>query len=474
MIERFSSKLKSFNLLKAKPMMRFFVVISVCFFANKVSAFSPIGRQVFSSDIKGQPFSAKTGVLYLSHYHEAYNQTFYTVEAKANKNISKKSKLVLDAFGLLKVSGEGTSSYSLRELYYINKVSPKLSYSVGRKIMNWSELEEFLPTGFWNNSWDYNKSAPLVEGNFGAFIDYKLSKKSKASFFASPISVPKLTSHYNFGDDGVVSANTLWITPPPTKIDYSGDEYAVKEFVEIDIPELILHPQIGGVYDWSSEKTFLKASYLYGPTKDFDLEIDFALNATTPETSVDVTITPNRVNTHKVGFEFGRNWSESSKTTMSVSYSQRVSKLKDDPSGLKSYIGTSSGGIYQIVHKESFKKGRVQLRVHAIENTSISNTSSGELDELLLSSHAQAFRYVRGAGLSVGYLLGKSTKLTAYGYYDVELDGALGDLKLNIDLGKASLVVGYNFVEALSSESKDFYKSFRENDSYHMGVSYVF
>ncbi len=446
----------------------------VSFAPENTYAFSPIGTQVYEPNLKNKETAFKAGALYLNRYHQSYNQMFYTVDAKIQKKVFTRGKLVVDAFGIFKAAGEGKSSYSVKEFYYKSKLNSKLTYSLGRKIIQWSTLEGYLPTGFWNNAWDYDKSAPSLEGNIGAFLNYKIPNGLAVTLFASPISAPKLVSHYNLGDDGTITANTPWVSPPPSEIDYQGEQYAVKEFVELDIANLLLEPQVGAVFDWSTQNSLFKLSYLYGPTKDFDLEIDFALNAESPDTSVDVTITPRRVRAHKIGLEFGQKWTERSRTTVSANYSQRESSLEVDPNNLKSHIGLSSGAVYQIAHEQFFRDKKIKLRVHAVENTSTTNISNGELDELLLSSHAVSFRYVRGAGGSIGYLFRGATRLTAYGYYDVELDGVLANLKLNFKVGKVSLDLGYNVVEALSSDSKGFYKNFRENDSYHLGVAYVF
>ncbi|MGH1468201.1 MAG: hypothetical protein ACRBBP_04875 [Bdellovibrionales bacterium] len=450
------------------------VVFGLLVLAQPSYSFSPVGIQKYKENSALNPLSIKTGALYLSHYHQNFNQTFYSLDVKVKKDLSYGGHFVFDGFGLLKVEGDGASSYSLREMYYSNKYSSKLKYTVGRKIVNWSDLEDYLPAGFWNNAWDFNKAAPVKEGLFGAFVDYKLSKDSKVEFFVSPISIPKATSHYKFNDDGTVKAHTLWFTPPPETVNYEGDQYAARYFLDVDIADLVLEPQIGGNFKWANDATFVSASYLYGPSKDIDMAIDFSLNATTPDTNVDVFVLPKRVNVHKGTLEFGRKWNKNSKTTMSGSYRQRVKGLSSDINDRESHIGTSSGGIYQIAHEQFFKDKSIHTMVHVIENTAIKNVASGELDEFLLTSLLVPFRYRRGIGGSFGYKIGSRLNAGLYGYYDTELKGVMGDFKLQMNFKRVNVALGYNFVEALGAETKEFYKDFRENDSYHMGVSYVF
>ncbi len=437
-------------------------------------SFNLMGVQEYKSTRLNETVSIKTGVFYLNHYHRQFEQSLYSFDLKGNKKISSKANFIFNGFGLLKVEGEGASSYSLSEIYYLNQFSSKLEYSIGRKIINWSELEQYLPSGFWNNVWDFNKVSPLKEGLVGIFLNYKASDKSKIEFFISPVSIPKMTSHYKFDSTGKVKANTLWVKPLSKSINYKGDQYKAKYFLDLNISRLVAQPQIGGSFNWSDKKTFLKASYFYGPSKDIDTAVDFSWDVTTPESHIEVFILPKRVNVYKGTVEFGKYWNESSKMIFSTSYRQRAKKLPTTIDDKKSYIGTSSGGIYQLSYEQFFKAKSVRTRVHVVENTAIQNLTSGELGEFLLSSPSASFQYRRGIGGSIDYKTGPRFKVHFQGYYDIKLKGVMGNFNINMNWGKAHLTLGYNFIEAISFQTEAFYKDFRENDSYHMGVSYVF
>ncbi len=450
------------------------IILSLCVLPLTGYSLNPIKAQNYESISLKKPLSLKTGLLYLNHYHRQFNQSGYSFDLRGNKKLSSKGSFIFNSLGFLKVQGQGASSYSIPEIYYVNQLSSKLEYSFGRRIVNWSELEKYLPSGFWNNVWDFNKVSPIKEGLVGIFSNYKISNRSNLEFFVSPISVPKTTLHYKFDGNGNVKTNTLWVNQPLEEIEYRGNEYKIKYFLDLNIPELIVHPQIGGSFNWSNEKTFIKASYLYGPSKDVDTAIDVSLNVTTPEVNIDALVLPERVGVHKGTIEFGKYWSENSKTILSTSYRQRTKKLPALIGDTKSYIGTSSGGVYQLSHEQFFKDKSIGARVHVIENTAIENIASGEFSDFLLNSLFIPFQYKRGVGAGIGYKIGSRLKVDFQGYYDIKLEGAMGDFSIDMSWGKTHLALGYNVIEAISSQTKGFYKHFRENDSYYMGVSYVF
>lgn len=456
----------------------FFTLWGACLCAVQALAFDSIGSSYFeAASFKTKNFLS-TGFLHSNNYHNDFNQTFYILSAKLNKDTrtdgAVKNGFVLDAFGLLKVQGEGASSYSLRELYYTGNLFSKIQYSIGRKITKWSHLESYLPTGFWNNSWDFNKSMPVEEGLFGGFIDLKISKRSKLKLFASPISVPKMTLHYKFNDDGSVGAHTPWFSPPPEEVEYQGGVFVTRYSLNLDIPALVLQPQIGGTYDWGGHKIFMKVSYLYGPSKDVDMAIDFGVKVVDEDLPVEIEVTPSATYVHKGSFELGRAWTKNIKTVVSLSYKARAEGLFSDTTNRRSYIGFTSGAVYQIAHEMTFFKERFKTVVHFVENTEIQNVSNGELDEFLLDFLSVPFRYRRGGGLKFNCQITSKLQGKFYGYYDVKSKGVMGDVKLSTKWNKVSLTAGLNFIEALNADSQGFYKDFRKNDSYYMGVSYVF
>ena len=114
------------------------------------------------------------------------------------------------------------------------------------------------------------------------------------------------------------------------------------------------------------------------------------------------------------------------------------------------------------------------MTAHFTENTKITSDANGELGPVLLDSLSSPFRYNRGLGLNFDVQLSGKSFVSLYGYQDFLAEGVLGSLSYNLQYNKLNLRAGISFVEALSSESTGFYRDFRENDSFHVGASYVF
>jgi len=455
------------------------VLLSASFIAFGSSGNAFEYRPSIKHDLTDPNIGAKvdTGLLHMSHYNADFNQSFYSIGIKTEKKIASGS-YTAEGFGLLQIEGDGSSTFSIKNLYYSQKVSrKKASIDIGRKIADWSYDEKFKPAALWNNTWDYSKAFPEVEGLFGAFLNFKPSQATQAFIFISPVSIPKWVSHYGFDDEGGIDTKTPWFNLPPAEVSSGGRTYDTQYFLDADIAEIVLNPQVGFSLDYKSQNSglFSKASYLYGPDRDLDLAINFKLRPSDPSVPVDLTITPEVSNVHRIGTELGYKWSEKSQTILSANFKYRDTSLSsDDVEGEQSYIGLTSGGVFQILHSHVLFNERVKMTAHFTENTKISNSANGELGPILLDSLSTSFRYKRGAGLNFDVPVGNRSYLSLYGYQDFISEGVLGSLSYNLNYKKINVRAGISFVEALSAESTGFYRDFRESDSYHIGASYVF
>ena len=230
---------------------------------------------------------------------------------------------------------------------------------------------------------------------------------------------------------------------------------------------------MGGSFDYSGDKTFFKTSYLFGPSKDLDMGLDFILDSSDQTTPVEISVIPERYNIHRIGVDFGYKWSKESETGFSVNHRERANDISEELR--ESFIGLSSGSVFQLYHKEALMKGRVMVTAFLNENTQIQNQTNGELGDLLQEYLSVPFRFIRGGGFKLNSALSYSIDLFAMAYYDVESDGFFGRLKLESNYFKRlNAYIGVDIVEALSEESSGFYRDFRQNDFVYAGLSYVF
>ena len=427
-------------------------------------------RIVYKKDLRSlnRIYALDSGFTHLNFFHNTeFSSSYFTVSPKVNLKNWK-----LDSFAWFSANESGNETFSIKEAYYTKELLD-LKFYIGRRLHEWTKEEDLKPTGFWNNAWDFNKSDPQLEGNIGVFVEKNISEKSRLNVFVSPVSLPKFVSHNEIRQRGDVVANTPWSLAPPNEVEYAGLNLPVTYALdEIDYVDLVSAVQMGASFDFESQANFLKISYLYGPSKDLDMGLDFILDSSTQTTPVEISILPQSYNVHRIGLDFGFKWSEASLTGFSFNHRERVMDITEDLR--QSFIGLSSGSVFQVYHKQKFFKERLTLTSFLNENTQIQNQTNGELGQLLESYLSVPFRFVRGGGLKLNSLIGRSVNVFAMAYYDVELEGFLGRLRLESRLIKRLKAhIGIDTVEALNNDSRGFYKDFRENDFIYAGVTYA-
>jgi len=430
-----------------------------------------LDRVAYKSDSTSlkESYKLETSLKHLNFFHnDLFSASYLTLAPSINLKNWK-----LEASTWFSEQTKGLQTFSIREAYY--KTSLKgVKLFFGRRLHEWTKEELLKPTGLWSNSWDFNKSAPILEGSTGLFIEKSFNKKNKINFFVSALSIPKLVEHNEVLSDGSVVNSTPWATSPPQKVEYNGSSLPINYALDdINYIELVQAFQLGATYDYESDSSFFKVSYLFAPSKDLDLGLDFVLDSSTESTPVEITIDPVSYNIHRLALDFGFKWNKSSLTGFSFNHRQRADEIINDLR--QSFIGLGSGSIFQVYHKESLFNNRLQLSAFFTENTQINNITNGELGELLQSFLSASFRYVRGGGLGLDYNLTTALKVFSSLYYDIKSEGLLGSLKFESSFNKSFKAhVGLDLVEALSAQSTGFYRDFRRNDFVYGGLSYAF
>lgn len=413
--------------------------------------------------------SLSAGIDYQSYYNSGVSTSSFSLGLNANERAFK-----LSSFAVLQ-NREGLKenlnfTWSIQEAYYQLGLKNGDQIKLGRAFFNESEHGELELSGFWNNSWDFRKDDPLQEGLIGAFFEKEINKNFSFKAFASVIAVPKITEHYGFDDEGGLVATTPWFAPPPDRINYSGENYSVNYFLDdIDYIDLAVQPQFGlttKIVDESMTYNFL---YLYAPSKELDLGLSFLVNAATPEVPIDLTISPERAYMHKLGFEGVKKWSESSRTTLSVSAQIRQNELPLEEN--LSWIGVDDGVYSFLAHQ--FKVLNAKAKIFATLST-LSMDSNGELDSILRDSLSINYRFSNGVGGQLSRSFGSKFNLNLLSYYDAKNEGALFRLSMQTRRRRLNAEVGVSFIEALNASTTGFYKDYRENDQIYTRFSYVF
>ncbi len=419
--------------------------------------------------------SNKTGLsMSLGIDHQSYYNSGVTTSGLGFNFNYTSSQFEFKSFGVLQKQ-EGLESdfnlaFSVPELFYKIRVLNNSDLKLGRVLFDASKEHRDLElSGFWNNSWDYRKDDPIQEGLFGLFLERK-RKNYDLQVFASFISVPKLVQHYDFNNEGGVENTTPWFALPPERITYSGNQYDVKYILEdLDYAALILKPQVGLSTRFNLGDYSTRLSYLYSTSREVDLGLSFLVDASTPSTPIELSIRPETVYFHKANLELTRAWGLSSKTTLSVATQVRQNDLPNEENF--SWIGQDSGAYGFLAHEMKLLGFDAKA---FLTLSSLSMSSTGELDNVLEDSLSVNYRFSNGTGLSLKKRLNSKLNLNMLGYVDAKHEGALGRLSISAINKVFSAELGLSFIEAFSGNSTGFYKDFRENDQIFTRVSYVF
>lgn len=441
-----------------------FALFIFCFNSFALAHFS----QELSYKPKAEYFEVEGGVE--SFYNRSENQSVVRLGFQGER-----------ALGNLKFFGEGTVLlqsfeteqffWTLPEFYIQKNIGQNGQIFFGRKILNFSDNQILLPAGFWNNAWDFRKDLPREEGMLGITYEWQ-ARDWGFSVFASPVAVPKLTSHQEFSDDGDVLPLTPWFGGVPNEVSVSGSQFPLRYTLgEIDYVDIAFSPQIAGSLWKKWSRSQIRFNYSYGPSKDLDLGLSFLVDATQENLPVDLVIEPSVAYVHKFGLEYEVLFNSRSSIFLNASGQYRPQELNIDQD--RSNIGTSSGMFAFLGYK--YDVGPLSSNVFVYLGNTVDTLSNGELDQVVLDALEVHPRFQRGIGVESSFKLSNKMRIQSLVYFDQEDAGAFGKLELERRVSSnLFLTLGAGFVEVFSQDSTGFYRDFSQNDQIYSRMNYVF
>lgn len=202
--------------------------------------------------------------------------------------------------------------YYAKEAYYKLKMSSHLfatEWTLGRRVIGWSHLDEFWKLGITEPLWRWNPSQPELQGLSGSFLELN-GARDKLVLFVSPLYIPSQSPSFNRYDGRLISSNP-WFDPPFEFVQVNGEV--------IPLNYNIFYPQIGDVIlqlsfgvKWENkfdENNLLRFSYLNKPKNDLVLLVDGVI---TTEPVAIIEVHPEVARHQTVGFDWSHkinsNW----------------------------------------------------------------------------------------------------------------------------------------------------------------------
>jgi hypothetical protein len=175
--------------------------------------------------------------------------------------------------------GKPVLSYTnAREIYFFQE-SENVNISYGRRLHQWSQLEEAWDLGFFQPQFRWNSIDPSAQGLVGIFLDNQevntlmsTPQNLRWTLFGSPLFVPDQGPGYEL-KQGQFEASNPWFSPPPQNVEFDGQIVPIDYNVQVPQTNEVLFQSIYGaqiVYQFDSG-AYVQTSFISKPSHQIAL-----------------------------------------------------------------------------------------------------------------------------------------------------------------------------------------------------------
>lgn len=186
--------------------------------------------------------------------------------------------LDLGAGGLV---GEKTENYfMLPQVYIAKSVGYATKVNLGRRVMNWSSLDDYWQLGDVQPLFRWDSARPEIQGITGLTLEIKPTDYLQIDLFGSALHIPSQGPSFSIADGKITSGNP-WFSPPVDILALSGQPYDLLYSVKTpDVDEIVLQPSYGAVVTLKSpdEKYMMRTGYFSKPRNELALPFEGTIN----------------------------------------------------------------------------------------------------------------------------------------------------------------------------------------------------
>lgn len=180
-------------------------------------------------------------------------------------------KFKIDFSGRYSLSKSVLSYINVRELSYRFDIGESSTLYTGRRLMNWSAIDNIWNLGVIQPQFKWNQLNPQNQGLIGFFWEQNLSPWSY-TLFASPLYIPDQGAGYEIKDGQFQSGNPFF-RAPPQNIRFQGQLLPID--YDIHRPEtadVVSQSMFGAQLRWGEEKGyFARVAGVYKPSNQLAL-----------------------------------------------------------------------------------------------------------------------------------------------------------------------------------------------------------
>ncbi len=205
-------------------------------------------------------------------YENTELKNFGFMGATLRSDAKVKDFFMLNLTGLYAVGHPTLSYLNFREIYFNYQINEISDLAIGRKLTNWSALDELWNIGFFQPQFRWNTLNPESQGLTGLFWDHRENFWSMG-LFASPLFIPDQGPGYEL-KDGQFENSSPWFPKPPQNVRFQGNVILPIDY-QIMRPETsdVIFQTIYGAQFHLGEKTgfFANIAGLYKPSNQLAL-----------------------------------------------------------------------------------------------------------------------------------------------------------------------------------------------------------
>lgn len=157
---------------------------------------------------------------------------------------------------------------NVSEVYFQTKTAENERLFIGRKLMNWNELDQRWNFGLWQPLFQWNPLSPQQQGLTGLFWQADRSFYS-ITIFASPIFIPNQGPSYEIENGNFVQGNP-WFHNPPESVrifqEVTDVDYTIERPQETQV---VFQTSYGAKLTFGNpEEAMAQLSYMYKPSNE--------------------------------------------------------------------------------------------------------------------------------------------------------------------------------------------------------------
>ncbi len=179
--------------------------------------------------------------------------------------------LKMDIDGAVAFGAPLLNSLNITEIYFQTKPSENEKLFIGRKLMNWNELDRRWDFGLWQPLFQWNPLSPQQQGLSGLFWQADREFYS-VTMFASPLFIPNQGPTFEISN-GVFVRGNPWFRRPPESVRIFQEVTDVDyNFERPQETQVVFQTSYGAKLNFGNpEEAFAQMSYMYKPSNELAL-----------------------------------------------------------------------------------------------------------------------------------------------------------------------------------------------------------